>query len=163
MTNAAATYDDPSSSPKDAVRFWIGDTDMRDALLSDAEVRYCLNTNGGSVLMAAKSALINLSAKFSLYTQESVGPVSVANNSIAQQLQKQLAIVIREIAITASIENGATYVAEKRANERDPAIVHPAFTRKTLMPRSDEDDYGAANSSGIAVEGDGVLSIEDVE
>lgn len=43
----------PLKDPRDAVRHTIGDTDNCDLLLTDAEIDYHLNENGGLVLAAA--------------------------------------------------------------------------------------------------------------
>ena len=56
---------DPSDSPKDAVRFWIGDTTEATPQLSDEEITYLLQLTGGSVMQAAILACMQLANRYS--------------------------------------------------------------------------------------------------
>lgn len=56
---------DPSDSPKDAVRFWIGDTTESTPQMSDEEIAYLLALTGGNVLQAAIAACVQLANRYS--------------------------------------------------------------------------------------------------
>lgn len=84
------SYDDPSSSSTDAVRFLIGDTDESDPLLSDEEIEYALSTAGGSVYQAAHDACYAIASKMSrMATSKSVGDLSLSYANRAQAFRDQ--------------------------------------------------------------------------
>lgn len=56
---------DPQDTPKDAVRFWVGDTTEGAPQLSDEEIAYLLTLTGGSVVQAAIAGCIHLSNRYS--------------------------------------------------------------------------------------------------
>lgn len=110
-----ATYDDPSANPKDAVRFRIGDTDMSDPYLSDGEIHYCLQCQGGDVLAASLMAIRNIIAQLSYAAgQESVGPVSEGGTQGAiDALMRAYTLIQNEMGLSAeTIFTGQT-IAEK--------------------------------------------------
>lgn len=56
---------DPSTSPGDAVRFWVGDTTETTPQLSDEEIAYLLSLTGGHVLQAAIAGCVHLANRYS--------------------------------------------------------------------------------------------------
>ena len=72
---ASYTYDDPSTSDRDAVRLLIGDTDENEWLLSDGEIAYFLTTHG-TVNRAAAEAAQAIAARFARKMRQSVGALS---------------------------------------------------------------------------------------
>lgn len=82
---------DPSSSPKDEVRFLISDTDTADQQLSDEEINYNLKLvyginppASGNFLPAAYCA-DGLRAKFTRTSDKTVGDLHVSYGSLAKQ------------------------------------------------------------------------------
>lgn len=69
---------DPSTSPKDEVRFLIGDTSEDDPLLQDGEIAYLLDQCGGSALAAAVAACEGIVAKLSREADMSSGATSIS-------------------------------------------------------------------------------------
>ena len=73
---------DPASSDKDAVRFWVQDTDQSVPLLSDEEIDYLLSMwtpQYGSVIFVAAMAAEVIAAKYT-------GEVSVAADGVSVQV-----------------------------------------------------------------------------
>jgi len=84
----------PKSSPKDEVRFLIGDTDDSEPLLQDEEIKYILTVtpsagtssyNYGAAAVAAKS----IAAKFARERDKTVGSLSLRK---AQRYDQYLAL-----------------------------------------------------------------------
>lgn len=69
---------DPSTSPKDEVRFLIGDTSEDDPLLQDEEIAYLLDQCGGSALAAAVAACEGIVAKLSREADLRSGATSIS-------------------------------------------------------------------------------------
>jgi hypothetical protein len=94
-----STYSgDPLSSPTDEVRFLVGDTNMADPQLSDAEINYCLTLvygptppaiwpSTGNYLPAAYAA-DGIIAKLKALVDESVGDLHVSYSKSQMQFQQ---------------------------------------------------------------------------
>jgi hypothetical protein len=78
---------DPSASPLDELRFWIGDTDSTDAQLSDQEVKYLLRSNNDSVTAAAIEACRRLISKYSRYVDQKTGDIDIKYSQKIGQLE----------------------------------------------------------------------------
>jgi len=77
-TGPAWTYSgDPAASDRDAVRFYLGDTDEADAQLSNAEVDYLLIISG-TVLGAAATGAKALSGKYARLVDKAVGDLKIS-------------------------------------------------------------------------------------
>jgi hypothetical protein len=66
------TYDDPSTSTRDAIRFEIGDTDADSMLITDEEIAYCIGkeaTLEGQIARACEA----IGAKFTREAAQAVG------------------------------------------------------------------------------------------
>ena len=129
---------DPSSSPRDQVRFLIGDTDETDPQLQDAEVDHLL-ASGAGALAAAVAACAALSAKYSRMVSKSTGRLSVQASDRAKayrELAKDLRRQRRGAGL--AIFAGGLSISEKESLRQDTDAVQPAFTVR-------DDDYPATN------------------
>lgn len=68
---------DPKTSPKDEVRFILGDTDAIDPILSDEEIEYTLELSDNNVQRAAAEACSKIIAKYVREVDYTIGPESV--------------------------------------------------------------------------------------
>lgn len=75
---------DPNSSPKDEVRFLIGDTDSENPKVSDEEIEYALSRNNGDVNLAAADCARALAAKYASWATKSVGDLSLSYGDLMQ-------------------------------------------------------------------------------
>jgi len=98
----------PQTDQKDAVRHTIGDTDNSDLLLTDAEINYHLNENGGKVLAAA-AACAEAIAALPRMQQPQAGdsggtPVTRAEHylKLARQLRSRIEVTDETESIVAS-------------------------------------------------------------
>lgn len=74
----ASTYSgDPSVSDKDAVRYWINDTDASSFALTDPEINYAL-TQYGNPLLAAAACARSLAAKYAKLVDKTLGPLRLS-------------------------------------------------------------------------------------
>lgn len=93
---------DPSSSPRNEVRFLLADTDSTDPLLSDEEIDYALAKAEGDVYQTAHDCAYAISAKFvrRADTSKSVGDLSlsVSYGNRAEEFRK-LGDSILELAV----------------------------------------------------------------
>jgi len=74
---------DPSSSKKDAVRYFIGDVNPDDPLVQDEEIYFNLQEVNGEIYRAASNTCYNLAAKFTgeaQSTSKSVGGLSLSKS-----------------------------------------------------------------------------------
>lgn len=81
---------DPASSDKDAVRFWVQDTDNAVPLLSDEEIGYLLGMwmpQYGSVIFTAAMAAEVVAAKYTGEVSVSADGVSVQVGDLSQRFQ----------------------------------------------------------------------------
>lgn len=121
---------DPSASTRDQVRFELGDTDVNDQQLLDAEVDYLIATHVDP-FMAAAGGCDALARKFSRHAQKTVGKLSVAANqrAAAYRLRAQ---ELRQQAFRTSglsgIVMGGTSISEKEAFGNNPDTTQPNFS-----------------------------------
>lgn len=90
--------EDPSSSDLDEVRFWLGDTDESDQLLSDEEIQFIIDNwaeTTGSNLYAASVAAENVASKFAREVMVSADGVSVSIEMLQQKFN-DLAMSLRD-------------------------------------------------------------------
>jgi len=71
------TYDNPSASIKDEIRFLIGDTDTTDQLVTDEEISY-LSANHPNVEEAAYEACTRICAKFARLMDTTSGKTQIS-------------------------------------------------------------------------------------
>jgi len=117
---------DPSASPRDAVRFLVGDTNPLRPLLDDREVDYAISENPNQSLAAALLAE-HLFGRFAAQADITVGPVSKSFSKVAE-LFKQKADQLKDDAYRGAIPSfPAIYVADKSALEQDSSLTKPSF------------------------------------
>lgn len=123
----------PASSPKDAVRFLIGDTDKCAELLQDDEIKYLLSQYNNAPMNAAIRACEVIMAKFSRMADESVGQVKISFSQKSKSYREMLANLRQRLVIEDSqfIAGGITYT-DMQNTYADPNIVRPDF-RKHMM------------------------------
>jgi len=117
---------DPATSPKDEVRFLIGDTDPTKQQIQDAEIMYNIHLVYGSNpppnknFLAAAHCANTIAAKYTNSTDKSVGDLSISHSQQSKQWQV-LAADLRRRATLAMVPvyvGGLSY-AEKDANYQD--------------------------------------------
>jgi hypothetical protein len=136
----------PGSSPKDQVRFLIGDTDSKDQLLLDGEITWLLSQANNSPYGAAIRGCEQIMAKFSRMADETVGRVSISFS----QKAKGYATLIGQLRQRQAIDDcmpyaGGLSVTDKEARAADRDATQPAFTREItsyqkLTPPDDDHD-----------------------
>lgn len=87
------SYDSPTASDKDAVRFLVGDTERDDPLVSDEEIEFTLEEFPGSVYTAAAEVAESIAAKFSREVSHSGDGLSYQ----AEQLQQNYAALAERL------------------------------------------------------------------
>lgn len=97
---------DPSSSPKDAVRFEIGDVDSEYSLLQDEEINYAITQESGTFAAAARCSEV-LSRRFALQPNTTIGKTKI-DGSAAAKLYADLASKLRSksVVYNATIDSG---------------------------------------------------------
>ena len=125
------SYDDGMSSDKDRVRFLIGDTDSADPILSDGEVLYALDEEGG-VRAAAAFCCDAIAAKYARLADISEGQLSISYSQRYGHYTAKATQLRSRVAVLAPPTAGGISVAEKDAAEADTDRVVPAFTVRML-------------------------------
>ena len=115
----AFTYGgDPANSNREAVRFFCGDTDSSDQLLSDAEVDYIL-TLESKVIQAAATACEMIASKFAREADTKNGALSVKASQRAAAYEKRAPLLRskgnREVDVFAG---GLTISGKDSLNQR---------------------------------------------
>lgn len=116
-----ATYSgDPSSTTRDAARFWLGDTDVGTPLFSDAEIDFLLVDAGDVPLLAAAAGADQLAMRYGRRADtETNGDVSVTWKDLASRMTA-LAGRLRALAAdSVNVPSGAG-LADPDAYERGP-------------------------------------------
>jgi len=126
---------DPTTSPKDEVRFLSGDVDMQNPELTDAEVIYCICQVYGSMANApamgnylpAAYAADNIASKYARMSDKSVGDLHISYSNRFQQFQ-QMAQRLRARATNAIIPPwaGGELYSQKAVNTHDKNVVGTA-------------------------------------
>lgn len=127
---------DPTASPKDEVRFLIGDTNPEEQQLQDAEINYLIIETYGSLANApptgnflpAAHAADNIAAGYArLADSKGVGDLSISWSNRFQQF-KAIAARLHARATNALIPMyaGGEIWSEKRATYSNPDIVTTA-------------------------------------
>jgi hypothetical protein len=115
------TYDDPSSSDLEAVRFRIADTDSDRPLLTDEEIEYELAEADDDVLLAALGCAEALIARGSHKVTKKIGQMSINYSDLVAQytalaasLQSKIGRSDTDLAVPASgkVADAQNYPAE---------------------------------------------------
>ncbi len=151
----AWTYSgDPSQDDKDQVRFLIQDTNTKDQLFQDDEIRFLI-TLEGNALKAATKAAQTLAMKFARFCDESVGQVRVTFS----QKSKQYRDLAKDLKKHAAIKNacpfmGALTESQKDIQEEDRDLVQPEFRKDTNDFRDTRRNEGRVITEAIQEEDD---------
>lgn len=127
----------PGANAKDAVRFYVGDTEKCSPLLQDEEIEWLLEKYAYAPLNAAIRACEAIAAKFSRQADETVGRVSISLSQKSKAFLK-LSDRLRERLATEDClpYAGGISVTDKATNEANPDRVKPDFD-KHMMENSD--------------------------
>lgn len=151
-----STYSgDPTISPKDAVRYWLNDTDSANWQLSDQEIGYTLSLYPNPIRAAAQCATA-LSAKYARRVSKRVGDLSISYSDIAKQYQSLAASL--EVSANTGVTPyaGGISVSDRATVEADCDRAKPPFREKQFdnpytisggsgpFTRGGEDDIGIA-------------------
>lgn len=123
------TYtNDPGKTPRDAVRFLVGDTNRSRVLLDDKEVDWAIGENPNQFMAAAMLAN-HLCGVFSSKADITVGGVSKSLSSIAEAFRKKAKDLKREACTNVRVAFPAITRAGKEALEEDESLTVPSFSR----------------------------------
>jgi hypothetical protein len=128
------TYsEDPNTSPKDYVRFLIGDTDREEPLISDQEIIVFLNNYNQGVIMSAIRCCETIAAKFSRRVNESVGQVKM-DFSQAAKAYREMALDLRRRGAIEDMKPyaGGISISDKLAQDSNTDRVKPDFTKQMM-------------------------------
>lgn len=133
---------DPSKTAKDAVRFIIGDTNMNDQLLLDAEIAYFLNQYNQAPLNAAIRCCETIITKFGRLADEAVGQVRISYSQKAKNYRD----IVKDLRQRLSIEDmtpfaGGISRSQKEIVRANADRVKPDFSKhemenKNITPRT---------------------------
>ena len=145
-----ATYTDPSNSNSDAVRWLVGDTDVADAALTDAEIAFALMQANDDIYLAGAICARAIAAKYANLVDTDFESVSsnytdLRDNyhSLARRLEQQ-AKKYGNKGLGLPAAGGLTYSGIE-ANDENPDRVKPKFRQDQFAnpPRGFEGDkYG---------------------
>lgn len=126
---------DPTESPKDAVRFLVGDTDITDPLLQDGEIYYLLGQYNNAVINASIRACETIQAKFGRMVDETVGSVSIKFSQRQKAFNDLKQMLIQRLA-TEAIPNGpyagGISISDVIQNNQNRGLVRPDFTKHMM-------------------------------
>ena len=119
---------DPAANPKDAVRFYLGDTDPDDPQLQDEEILFLVQKFAGNVYLAAADAARGLAGKYSRRADKAVGDLRLSFSQQAQhywELAKRLQTEAGKRAVPYA---GGISKSDKKTQKRIQTA-RPAFKR----------------------------------
>ncbi len=117
---------DPSRTPRDGVRFYVGDTNRQRPLLDDREVDFALAANPNPLIAAAVLAE-HLMGKFAREADVTVGPVSKSFSSISEAFSKKAEQLRCEANKRAGVSFPAITIQGKRNLQENENLTRPAF------------------------------------
>ena len=124
----SATYNTSLATDMDKVRFFIGDTDVANALLTDEEILAVLGMYP-NVITASIICCKNLIAKYSRYADETVGQVSVSYSSMVDNMKSVVSGLEARLAGSCSPFCGGISISGKEQQEQDTDRVKPFATK----------------------------------
>jgi hypothetical protein len=139
---------DPSASPLDEVRFWIGDTESSDAQLTDAEIKYLLRSNNDSVTAAALEGCRRLISKYSRYVDQKTGDIDIKYSQRITQLQMVIAHI--QSGMLPAPYAGGISKSDIEQVQDDEDRQGPTFALGMMdnPPHAWDDDYGCGGNGG---------------
>ena len=143
------SYSDPTDTPKDAVRFLVGDTDISDGLVTDEEINFLLD-EFGDVYTTAGSVAESLAAKFAREVSHSGDGLSYSGNQLFQHYN-DLAESLRKLAARRRRSGAGPYVGGISHRERELADLD-----SDKIPTSFRSNMHDHPGTGDAVRGSGI-------
>lgn len=123
---------DPDANPKDAVRFFLGDTEPDDPQFGDQEILYLLKKNNGNIYLATADGARSLAGRYSRRADKSVGDLRLSLGQqaghywdLAKRMQIEAGKRVRPYA-------GGITRSDKKRQEQDLDLVEPAFKRDMM-------------------------------
>lgn len=123
---------DPASSPKDEVRFILGDIDSTDPQLTDEEINYVLGQYSNSIYISVVGLLDILLLRYGRIVSESVGSVSIQYNQRYQAWLEMRRIFLEKSNMSGIPYAGGISVADKATRAANSDRVTPAFSRDMM-------------------------------
>ena len=117
---------DPSNSTREAVRFWCGDTDTNDQLLTDAEVDYIL-TLESKVIQAAATACEMIASEFARQADTKNGALSVSASQRAKAYERRASLLRSKVNREVEVFAGGLTISGKDSLEESTTAVQPGF------------------------------------
>lgn len=108
---------DPSTSPKDAVRFYLQDTDPDDPIMTDEDILFLL-TSDANPMAATIKGLKTLVTKYAMLADRTIGDTSIKYTQKLSDLSNLVAMLENEVG-TGEVVSVATY------NSEAPSYVGP--------------------------------------
>ncbi len=126
-------YNGPGTSPKDTVRFLIGDTIATCPLLSDSEIEWVLSQYNNAPMNAAIRCVEVLIAQFSRQSDETIGPVKSMFSQKAVSFRKLMSDLRNRLATedTTWFAGGVTKT-QMQQNDLNCSLVRPDFTKHMM-------------------------------
>jgi hypothetical protein len=123
----------PGSSPKDATRFLIGDTNQCDQLLQDAEITWILGQYNNSPINAAIRCVETIMSKFSRMADENVGRVRIDFSQKAKAYRAMRDDLIHRLATEDMTPYaGGISVSDTITQVQNKDRVKPDFTKHMM-------------------------------
>jgi hypothetical protein len=123
------SYQDTMPRDIDKVRFYLGDTDSTDPLVTDEEIDFALS-EGGSVRAAASLCSDRLAAQYARLADLSEGQLKISYSQRYKQF-REIAASVKSYSrgrIISLPTAGGILVSDKDAAEADTNRVAPSFT-----------------------------------
>ena len=117
---------DPANSTREAVRFWCGDTDTNDQLLTDAEVDYIL-TLESKVIQAAATACEMIASEFARQADTKNGALRVSASQRAKAYERRASLLRSKVNREVEVFAGGLTVSGKDTLEESTTAVQPGF------------------------------------
>lgn len=133
---------DPTATDRDAVRFYVGDTDLNDPLIEDAEIDFLLQSNPEPIAAAAAAARA-IASKMSRLVDEKFESI---DNKFSQRASSFHALAVRLERDAKKLNGFGAPVAggiresDVETAQNDVDRVKPAFrSGQFSYPQVDED------------------------
>jgi hypothetical protein len=126
------TYNEKLALSRDRIRFYSGDTDTTDQLMSDEEIAFALSESGSNVKLAAALVCEVLAAEFARKADASVSDLSISYSQRYNQLLRQAALLRATASRGAIPLAGGISVSRVAVADEDTDRVEPGFKRGML-------------------------------
>jgi hypothetical protein len=121
------SYQDTMPTDKDKVRFYCGDVDSSEQLVTDEEILFALSEEG-TVRLAAATICERIGARFTRLSDITEGDLSLKYSQRYSQFLELASSLRSRSAVTASPLAGGISVSDKNQQNADTDRVKPAFT-----------------------------------